>query len=58
MLEQSQVLKSEPIHPVAGNADCRQPWVGDQKKIVEIKIYVIFFFFRLGTHADSRTGPI
>ena len=25
LLEQSKVLKSEPFHPVAGNADCRQP---------------------------------
>ena len=43
LLEQSQVLKSEPIHPVAGIADCRQPRLGDQKEIVKIKIYVIFF---------------
>ena len=34
---------SEPIHPVAGNADCRQPRLGDQKKTLKIKIYVIFF---------------
>ena len=34
---------SEPIHPVAGNADRRQPRLGDQKKIVLIKIYAIFF---------------
>ena len=49
---------SEPIHPVAGNADCRQPRLGDQKEIVKIKIYVTFFFLRLGNHTDSRTGPI
>ena len=29
LLEQSKVLKSEPFHPVAGNADCRQPRLGD-----------------------------